>query len=370
MRSCDALRTIAVRGERYSVSCGSRYCPACGEVWAKDQRIRAVAAAKSLTGDGALITLTGPGNDVLIGDGPANQQRIRSRKAWWNFTARERYATLFRLASSAARKWAREHGCDWRVLYRTWEWQRRRILHVHIVLPFGTPQERYATTMFVRALWERSRDHGFGFVLGGERGDRPSWDRPPPIARVGVNAIAAYVSKYVSKAGSTRNGMVNVARAAGMRGSVLYVAPRLLRESGVSMTTLRSRRAVVSRFPWALSSRRSWAAACVVHGFQRGHAPLTQQAVDALRREAEGGEGTYLLGGAEERAVEPTRAPEPLGLSGYAPRPVRPGRVVCVALAPVLLRVSEPENLGWWRTDVAAIEAIRGGAATETYANA
>lgn len=359
MASCDAPRTVLVRGERYPVSCGSRYCPSCGERWAKDQRIRAVAAARELSGDGALITLTGPGNAWFLDAAAGDRLSVPAAKRWWNFTARERYAALFRAASRGPREHAREDGADWRVLYRTWEWQKRRVLHVHLVLPYGTEAEQAATDEFVSRLHDLARDFGFGFVLGGDSGDEPSWEWPPRVERVDVNAVAAYVSKYVSKGGPASDGMVSVARSAGMRGSVLYIAPGLLRASGVSMTTLRNRRSIATRYPWARSSRRSWEAARFVATVQRGRPPLTQQAVDALRAEAEGGLPTLTTEAGQEEPTKLVEAPEPPGLSGYAPRPPRSGRVVRAVLASVLLHVPEPENLGWWRTDLVDLAATR-----------
>ena len=355
MSSPDCRHWINARQERYRVPCGSRYCPSCGAKWAKDQRIRAVAAAKALTGDCALVTITGPGNEYFCPRARDGQRIVRSRKAWWNFTARERFEQLHRKASRAPRECAKYLGADWRVLYRTWEWQRRRVLHVHLVLPYGTKAERAATGDYVRRLWLAARDHGFGFVLGGDRDDEPGWSRPPKVKAMEVNAVAAYVSKYVSKAGDARNGMRSVARAAGMRGSVLHIAPKLLAASGVSMTTLRNRRRIWGRYPWARSSRRCWQEACVVDAVQRGHAPLSPDGVEAIRAACARGVPGRISLGARDPLREPTRAPEPLGLGGYDPWRTLPGRVLGAVLASSSVHVPEPENLGWIRTEVVGL---------------
>jgi hypothetical protein len=349
---CVGLTALAVRQERYWVTCGSRYCPACGARWAKDQRIRAVAAAKALPGECALITITGPGNDVFA-PGPSPQQKtVRARKRAWNRSARERWTDLHRAASAGPRREAREAGSDWRLLYRTWEWQRRRVLHLHVVLPYHDDATRAATDAYVRQLWERARAHGFGFILGGDKGDTPGWDAPPKVKTMDVNATAAYVSKYVSKAGDSRNGMVSVARAAGMRGSVLYIAQPLLKASGVTMVTLQNRRRIWAKYPWARASRRTWQEATVVDAVQRGRAPLTPGAVAVIRDATTRGVPGRLSVGVREALVRPTRAPEPAGLSGHPPRRVLPGRVVSLSLASVLDRVYDGVDLGQLRTDV------------------
>lgn len=353
--TCDATRVIEVRNERYRVPCGSRYCPSCGQRWAKDQRVRAVAAAKDLPGDCALLTITGPGSAYFAPEGSRLSVSVRRRKRVWNREAAENWAALHREASRLPRAHAREDGADWRVLYRTWEWQKRRVKHLHLVVPYGTPAEQAATDEYVSRLHAAARRHGFGFVLGGDRDDEPSWEYPPRVKRMDVNAVAAYVSKYVSKAGDASNGMVSMARAAGMRGSVLYIAPALLQRSGVSMTTLRARRRIHGRYPWARASRRGWEAARVVDAVQRGRPPLTQEAVDAIREVAEQGTPTYVLDHESGRLTTPTVAPAPAGLAGHAPREPTGRWVVHVALASVLLRVPEDEDLGWWRTEALAV---------------
>lgn len=341
------------------MTCGSRYCPSCGERWAKDQRIRAVAAARSLPGDGALITVTGPGNDFFArGDSPT-QTKVRTRKRAWNRSARERWSSLHREASRAPRRQAREDGCDWRLLYRTWEWQRRRVLHNHLVLPYGTPEEVAATDAYVANLHALAPQYGFGFILGGDREERPSADHPPKVKRMDVNAVAAYVSKYVSKAGDTRNGMVDVARAAGMRGSVLYIAPHLLLASGVSMTTLRNRRRVWGKYPFARTGRRGWQEAVLVDSVQRGRAPLTEGAIQAIRGRAATGVPGYLFDAATGVQIALVRAPEPEGQAGWDPWPVDERAAWGVGLASVLLHVPEPPELGWIRTEVTDVAVVR-----------
>jgi hypothetical protein len=353
--TCEAPRVVAVRNERYTVPCGSRYCPACGVRWAKDQRIRAVAAARDLPGDCALLTITGPGNAYFGAVHSPLRAAVAARKRMWNRDAPERWQALHREASRLPRAHARADGCDWRVLYRTWEWQKRRVKHLHLVVPYGTEAEQAATDEYVSRLHAAARRHGFGFVLGGDSQDEPSWAYPPRVLRMEVNAVAAYVSKYVSKAGNPSNGMVSIARAQGMRGSVLYVAPHLLQRSGVSMTSLRSRRRIVSRWPWAKSSERSWEAARVVDAVQRGRPPLTEAAVATIRAHAEDHPPTYVLEHATGALTTPTVAPMPPGTGGYAARDPG-GRVVLhLVLASVLLRVPEPENLGSWRTEVTEV---------------
>lgn len=326
--------------------------------WAKDQRVRAVAAAKGLPGDCALITITGPGNEFFAPEGSQTQDRVRTRKRLWNESARERFSSLHREASREARRTARENGCDWRMLFRTWEWQRRRVLHVHVVMPYGTPEERDATDDYVCELWLRARDHGFGFVLGGDRDDAPTWEAPPKVKRMDVNATAAYVAKYVSKAGDSRNGMVNVARHAGMKGSVLHVAHTLLRASGVTMTTLRNRRRIVSRYHFARTGARGWQEAVVVDSVQRGRAPLAEDAVAAIRGLCSRGVPGALFDSDTGEEIPLTAAPTPLGLGGYEAWPVAERSVWAVGLASVLRHVPGPPSEGWVRTDLLHLRVL------------
>lgn len=353
--TCDAMRVVEVRNERYRVPCGSRYCPSCGKRWAKDQRIRAVAAAKNLPSNCALLTITGPGNAYFAPKHSMHRSRVAARKRMWNRDVAERWQALHREASRGPRAHARLDGADWRILYRTWEWQKRRVKHLHLVVPYGTVAEKAATDEYVSRLHGAARRHGFGFVLGGDSDDEPSWTHPPRVKEMDVNAVAAYVSKYVSKAGTAQDGMVSVARSAGMRGSVLYIAPHLLQRSGVSMTSLRARRRIVGRWPWAASSQRSWEAARVVDAVQKGRSPLTEAAIDAIRQHAEDHPPCMVLEHATGALTRPTVAPMPPGTAGYAARDPGARIVLHLELASVLLRVPEPEHLGAWRTEVVNI---------------
>ena len=150
---CPLPREVKVRDELYVVPCGSRYCAVCGRRWEQDQRVRAVAASEHLGGGVALLTVTAPGNawfaEAAADGGHTRREEIRH----WNATARARWRRLHLRASKEARRWARLHGVAWRLLYRAWEFQRRGLLHVHAVLPWGSWVERTATRRRIHARY-------------------------------------------------------------------------------------------------------------------------------------------------------------------------------------------------------------------------
>lgn len=356
MSVCERRRTIKVREEEYEVPCGSRYCPGCGVRWMGDQRVCAVAAAGELSGAVALITITAPGRDWFQRAG--NREGVRPREAMrrWNETARRRWRELHLLASSPVRRWQREHAPAWRLWMRSWEYQKRGALHLHLVLPWGTPEERRVTTLYVHNLWSCARAHGFGYVLGGDAEDQPTWRHAPRIAPADGPGAARYVAKYVASTGAGKEGMIGVAQQTATRGSVLYIARPLGEASGVTMTSLRSRRRVATKYPGAAETRTRWEAACLVDAIQAGRPPLDGPSVAALRRAA-ATPGVVGWVDPDDGILEPpTPAAVPLGAKEDRVPYAGPGRVVVAALAPVLLGDSDPGPLGPTRTRVVAVE--------------
>lgn len=365
-RTCPLPREVKVRDERYLVPCGSRYCAACGARWEKDQRIRAVAAAEHLSGGVALLSVTAPGNawftDHARDGGRTRREEVRE----WNETARDRWRRLHLRASKEPRRWARLHGSDWGLLFRAWEYQKRGLLHVHPVLPWGSYVERTATRRYLRNLWSLAREEGFGFVLGGDAEEAPGWDRPPRVKPADRAAAVRYVASYVSSVGGRKGGMASVAKRTATRGSVLHVSRRLTAASGVTMTTLRARRRIWGRYPWARSSKAAWDAARMVDAVQRGRPPLTPDAEAAIRALSQDRGCSWWVDMGEGALGAPSAAPAPLGTPSVLPRPPDPTRVAVLGLAPVRLPDPLRPDLGPWRTGLLAVEVLDLRRAPET----
>lgn len=349
---CPSPRDVRVRDERYSVACGSRECAVCGERWERDQRVRAVAASEHLGAAVALVTVTAPGRGYFSWGPAGSYDNPTEQMADWNRSARQRFTGLHRQASKEARRSARAAGCDWRLLYRSWEYQKRGALHVHLVLPFGTPAEREATGRYVNELHNLRDRWAFGHVLGGQRERHRDWSRPPRVAAAESSAAARYVCKYVASIGSGKESMRTVAQRSAKRGSVLYISPALTRRSGVTMTTLRNRRRVWARYPWARSSADQWRTACVVDAVQRRRAPLTTAGEARLAAAVSRSGVESVLDASTGELIERTAAPMPLVLVGTSPGCLRHGRLTVVSLASVWLGVPKRPELGHVRTEV------------------
>lgn len=355
MTVCERRRTVKIRAEEYEVPCGSRYCAACGLRWMGDQRVCASAAAEELRGDVALITITAPGRAWFRAAGDRDGVRDREAMRRWNETARRRWRRLHLQASRPLRAWAREHAPGWALLMRSWEYQKRGALHLHLVMPWRTPEERRVTQLYVWNLWSAARTHGFGYVLGGDAEDTPTWSAPPRIAPADGGRAARYVAKYVASTGAGKEGMVSVAQQTAVRGSVLYIARVLGRASGVTMTRLRARRRVATKFPGSTETTSAWAGACLADAVSKGRPPLTADAAAHLRAAGAVPGVVGWVDAADGVLEAPTAASVPLAArEDRAPYAGRPLAVVAV-LASVLIGDPDPGPLGPLRTDVVVV---------------
>lgn len=333
-------------------ACNSRYCPACGDRWQKDMRVMAVCAAEHVPEHVGLITATAPGNAYfedrewkVVGGRPVIER-------WWNEDARERFTRLHREASKGPRAYAEEHGERWEVLFRAWEFQKRGLLHAHLVVPMGTPVQEHASRLYLDNLWTLARAHDFGYILGGTKGTGTSWRKPPVLARASGKDAARYVCKYVASVGAGKEGMRDTARRTAQRGSVLYVARSLTQRSGVTMTGLRNRRRIWARYPWAREGGEAWEQARLIEAVQVGRPRFTAQAVQRLRLALSRQPACLLrVAGGEELYPRIPAPPPPQNGRTPLPGPPRTG-VVRAVLAPVLLRVPDEGSRGLYRTGV------------------
>lgn len=340
------MRTVRLYGACREVRCGRRSCPSCGVLWLMDTRIRVLAACQQLRGAVALVSVTAPGVEVLPW---AEDQRVvePSLAQAWNATAPERWSRLHASAARHARERAREHGTDWALLVKVWEYQRRGVLHLHLLVPAGSAVQLAASDLYVARLAGSAHDHGFGFV---DRGKLPTSGARRSARRleaVAPHRAAAYVASYVASSGAGKEGIAEVARKQGVPGAICYVSRRLTDRSGVTMRSLKDRRRVACRYPGSAATPEGWQAACLADATERGHPPLTPEDRRHLLSVALalGWTHTVDIGTGEVRT--PTRAPAP-GQPAGGQRKVPAGKVVgAVRLDSVLHRCAEEPGTVW-----------------------
>ena len=145
----------------------------------------------------------------------------------WNESASKRWRDLHRRAYQAVRR----HGVRCTLLVRTFERQRRGVLHVHPVLGFGTPAERHAAHLYAGYLERFAAHYGFGFT---ER----------RLRKLSAKAAAAYLSAYFVTGKKGKESLQESVMAPDMPRSIIHVSTDLTQLSGVTMRELRFRRFV------------------------------------------------------------------------------------------------------------------------------
>ncbi len=255
-------RTESGRWVQAASRCRSRKCPSCGVLWAGDTRVKLLANIEAYAGDVALVTVTAPGADELPWDSEALARGERVVERWaarrWNKQARHEWRAMHRKASQRAARAYRRMASDldleiaeqagpfrvppWRIVARSWEFQRRGVLHVHVVVPMATSLERMASQVYAEALDEFREAHGFGFVDRGKRSRSGAvWRRSLEV--VPQVRAARYLAKYIASVeGGGKLGLSETVRHADVPPHVTYVSRGLTTATGVTMRTLRLRR--------------------------------------------------------------------------------------------------------------------------------
>jgi hypothetical protein len=226
-------------GTLYRPSCKRRSCPFCGVRWARDwQRSTSLnleAFGRPLT----LVSVTGPGADRLPWDETYCAHRRRHRHSGrngcrveqralreWSDTLTWRWGKLRRAAALAVKA---RHGAAPRILERAWEPQKRGVPHLHLVLGYGTPEERALAQAFADELAARAADYDFGFVDTRLQ----AWD---------AHGAARYIASYLvgSRAGkqTVRQNLADP----NLPGSLLWLTPTLTSRTGLTIRTLRRAR--------------------------------------------------------------------------------------------------------------------------------
>lgn len=227
-------------GTMWRPSCKRRGCPVCGPRWARDwQRVLAVNL-DAVGGPVATIAITGPGADRI----PWDEYACRDRRPHKHSGPKG-----CRCEQRALREWCDTLGYRWQllrqaariatkrelgyapaiVLARVWEPQKRGVPHLHLVVPYGSPAERRAADVFRRHLARLSHEYDFGNVQG-------------KLAPIEGREAARYVANYLAGRTSKKNSIRDNISDPKLPRSLLWLTPRLTRETLVTMRTLRRAR--------------------------------------------------------------------------------------------------------------------------------
>lgn len=237
----------------------ARACPGYSELWAGDVRVKIFAAVRAyaeavpdqVEPQVRLLTITAPGTEAgLIWDqekcrhlgdhrhsGKLGCRVAAAPAAAWNERAPIWWRSLHHEASQAT---LRRTGARPRLLVRTWELQRRGMLHVHPVVGCSTARERASAEVYTQELARRASRHGFGYV------DRKTQLRNPVAA-------AAYLSSYFVAGKKGKLTLRESVTTGSMPPSIVYVQPELSQRSGVTMRSLR-----LKRYLWRIGSAWMW----------------------------------------------------------------------------------------------------------------
>jgi hypothetical protein len=243
--------------------CRSRKCDVCGQLWAGDTRVRLLANINAYGGDVALITITAPGADVLPWADDSRCTVVPAARYRWNRSAPDRWRTLHQRSAQHVRRRAGA----FTVLAREWEYQRRGVLHMHVVVGMATPIERHRAHLYVQALDRRRELHGFGYVDRGKRGR----DRKRTLEVVPAGHAAAYLAKYLAPSGAGKKALSETVREPDVPRLVVYVSRGLTGKTGVTMRNLRIR-----RLAFVLARERALAYETVLEALLGGVRPSVQ----------------------------------------------------------------------------------------------
>lgn len=225
--------------------CKRRTCPACGVLWAGDTRKKLFVNLIAYDGEAALVTVTAPSmpwdRSACMheqGTSCSGRQygcRVVPSMAWdWNETAPQRWRALHNVASQYVRR--RMPG-QLKILGLAWEYQKRGLLHRHVVVGTKTFAQRRAAELYVQRLKLLSAQWEFGFVDGKITGR---------LAR----ESAAYLSSYFISGKGAKAAIRETVMRKDVPPMVVYVSRELTKFTGCTMRSLRH-----DRYLHALSTR-------------------------------------------------------------------------------------------------------------------
>lgn len=224
-------------------------------LWAGDQRKKMLVNTEAYGGDVALLTATAPGTDGVtywhqnpggrwvdvpgwaayrLPWDPARPGKVVASEAHrWNRSAPQRWRRLHRAAAQRAR---RLHG-RFSLVANSWEFQKRELLHRHLVLGMATPRERAAAHTYALALEELGPRYGFGFISDTRRNG--SWRRRG-LEVIPAQRAGRYVAKYLSPLdGDGKPTLSATVTRADVPAHVTYVSRELTQRTGCTMRYLR-----------------------------------------------------------------------------------------------------------------------------------
>jgi hypothetical protein len=199
-------------------------------LWAGDTRRKLLANVSAYAGAVSIITITAPGSDVLPWDDSGRRIRAAERHGW-NRSAPGRWRALHRAASQIARRRAGKFS----MLARTWEYQARGALHVHVVAGVDTAAEMSGANIYAQALTDLAPRYGFGYVDRGKSTNGVRHLELIPAARA-----ARYVAKYLSPLSADgKPTLSETVTRPDVPAHVAYVSTKLTLRTGVTMRYLR-----------------------------------------------------------------------------------------------------------------------------------
>jgi hypothetical protein len=124
-----------------------------------------------------------------------------------------------------------------KVLDRTYEYQRRGLLHVHVVLGLATPAQRHAAMLYVAKLEELRSAWGFGFL-------------DEKLSSIPGQRAAAYLSSYLVTGKGHKATVQETVLREDCPTMLVHISRELTQRTGITMRSLRRR-----RYEWVLARR-------------------------------------------------------------------------------------------------------------------
>lgn len=259
------------------MACKARTCPICGALWGMDTRKKLLVNVQAYGGAVSLVTVTAPGRDLLpFREGTHEVERAIARR--WNRQARAEWRRIHRKATQKAKRHARRHGFEWGVIARAWAFQRRGVLHLHVIVPMERAIDRICSQIYAEALASMAEAHGFGYVDRGRKTRAgTTWSRRL-LEVVHQERAARYLAKYVAKHTEVGLELHATALHPDAPGQIVYVSRELVSRTGISMRYLRSRRiafniAAAWKMPYD-ELLELLAEGAVISGYENALAPL------------------------------------------------------------------------------------------------
>lgn len=113
-----------------------------------------------------------------------------------------------------------------------WQMQARGVLHVHVLCAWDSELDRIASRCYIDEVRRLAPEYGFGYVDFRDRAGKAGKASVLEAARA-----AGYVSRYLSSAESVQ--FVQAVKAGERPRRLVYVSPRLTRQTGCTMRNLR-----------------------------------------------------------------------------------------------------------------------------------